>query len=174
MKKIILIIVFSASIISLNGIMANAQVLNVDARIGDMNDIDESKYLATGITVTRNSNGELISVTRADATRYLESPIIDTFLESDQKYLIKKGIINGEKVKMYQVDVEYYVPECLTAVFQVPGYDEECDWYHRAFVTMLGVDDEGERVDIFRGLNHVFVIKSSDEVTTHWTILTKD
>jgi hypothetical protein len=39
---------------------------------------------------------------------------------------------------------------------------------------MLGVNDEkGETHTIFRGLNHVFTVKSFDDVTTIWHIITK-
>ena len=88
---------------------------------------------------------------------------------------VKKGVVSQQTVSMYQVDVEYRTEECLEKVFDVPGYDNECDWYHRAFVTMLNVyDEDGESRELFRGLNHVFVVKSLDQITSFWTILVKD
>ena len=152
-----------------------AQSLYVDVTVGDMDKIGESKYKASGVSVLRNSDGELISVVRVDATRYLDDPIIDKFLKSDPNYLIKQGTINGERVSLHEVEVEYYNPECLDRIFEVPGLNDECNWYHRAFVTMLGINDEqGESYTIFRGLNHVYTIKSLDDVTTTWHIITRD
>ena len=152
-----------------------AQSLYVDVTIGDMDKIEESKYKASGVSVLRNSDGELISVVRVDATRYLNDPIVDKFLKSDPDYLIKQGTINGERVSLHEVEVNYYNPECLDRMFEVPGYNDECNWYHRAFVTMLGInDEEGESYTIFRGLNHVYTIKSLDDVKTTWHIITRN
>tara|TARA_B100000029_G_scaffold496555_1_gene563036 strand:- start:2480 stop:2974 length:495 start_codon:yes stop_codon:yes gene_type:complete len=152
-----------------------AQTLYIDAKVGDMDKIEESKYKATGVSIVRNENGELISTIRVDAARYLDDPIVDQFLESDPKYLIKKGVINNEKINLYEVKVEYYNPECLTVTFEVPGYIDPCNWYHRAFVTMLGLNDpDGEQHFAFKGLNHVYTLRSMDEVTTIWHILSKD
>ena len=174
-KTIVILFCFMITIIPTFVVIVNAQTLYVDARVGDMNDIRESKYLATAVTVTRNSNGELISVTRADATRYLDNSLVDRYLDSHPENMVKKGIIGGQTVSMYQIDIEYDTEECLEKVFDVPGYNDECNWYHRAFVTMLGVVDEnGERKDIFRGLNHVFVVQSLDQITSFWTVLVKD
>ena len=110
--------------------------------VGDMDKIEESKYIASGVSVLRNSDGELISVVRVDATRYLDDPIIDKFLKSDPDYLIKQGTINGERVSLHKVEVDYNNPDCLDRTFEVAGYNDECNWYHRAFVTMLGINDE--------------------------------
>ena len=152
-----------------------AQSLYVDVTVGDMDKIGESKYKASGVSVLRNSDGELISVVRVDATRYLNDPIVDKFLKSDPDYLIKQGTINGERVSLHEVEVNYYNPECLDKIFEVPGYNDECNWYHRAFVTMLGInDEEGESYTIFRGLNHVYTIKSLDDVKTTWHIITRN
>ena len=35
-------------------------------------------------------------------------------------------------------------------------------------------DEDGEARELFRGLNHVFVVKSLDQITSFWTILVKD
>ena len=48
----------------------------------------------------------------------------------------------------------------------------QCNWYHRAYVTSLGINnDKGERFEIFRGLNHSYTVKPSDSVTSFWTII---
>ena len=153
-----------------------AQTLQVDASISDMKDIEDSKYKATAISVVRNSNGELISVVRIDASRHIDDPIVDEFLNSDPKYLVKQGTVNEEKINMYNIIAEYSFPECISELFEVPGYSNSCNWYHRSFVTMLGVTDEDNGSDhtIFKGLNHAFTLRQLDEVTTFWTILTKD
>ena len=173
--KTILILFCFATVVPTVVVIANAQTLYVDARVGDMNDIRESKYLASAVTVTRNSDGELISVTRADATRYLDNAIIDRYLNEYPENFVKKGVVGQQTVLMYQVDVEFSTEECLEKVFDVPGYADECNWYHRAFVTMLNVyDEDGDTKQLFRGLNHAFVVKSLDQITSFWTILVKD
>ncbi len=174
-KTIVILFSFAITVIPTFVVIVNAQTLYVDARVGDINDIRESMYLASAVTVTRNSDGELISVTRADASRYLDNAIIDRYLNAYPENFVKEGVIGQKTVSMYQVAVEFIGEECLEEVFDVPGYANECDWYHRAFVTMLSVyDEDGESRELFRGLNHVFVVKSLDQITSFWTILVKD
>ncbi len=175
MKKIHILLLVMVLIVPICISQVYAQSLYVDVTVGDMDKIEESKYIASGVSVLRNSDGELISVVRVDATRYFDDPIVDKFLKSDPDYLIKQGTINGERISLHEVEVDYYNPECLDRIFEVPGYNDECNWYHRAFVTMLGINDEqGESYTIFRGLNHVYTVKSLDDVTTTWHIITKD
>ena len=174
MKKIHILLLLTILVIPICVSQVYAQTLYVDSRIGDMDKIDESKYRATGVSILRNSDGELISVVRVDATRYLDDPIVDRFLKSNPDFLIKQGTVNGERVSLHKVEVDYNNPECLTDVFQVPGYSNPCEYYHRAYVTMLGInDDRGESHTIFRGLNHVYTVKSLDDVTTIWHIITR-
>ena len=152
-----------------------AQTLYVDAEVGNMEKIKGSKYMASGVSILRNDNGDLVSVVRVDATRYLNHPIVEEFLKSDPKYLVKQGIIDNQRINLYKVEVDYYNPECLEKIFNVPGYNDPCNWYHRAYVTMLGINDpNGESYFGFRGLNHVYTIKSLDTVTTIWNILSKN
>jgi len=174
MKKIHILLLVMILIVPICISQVYAQTLYVDARVGDMDKIDESKYKVSGVSIVRNSNGELVSVIRFDAARYLNDPIIDVFLKSDPEYLIKQGTINDQKVTLHEVEVEYNNPECLTETFQVPGYSDPCEYYHRAFVTILGInDDKGESHTIFRGLNHAYTVKSLDDVTTIWHIITR-
>tara|TARA_B100001758_G_C18328774_1_gene567557 strand:- start:705 stop:1232 length:528 start_codon:yes stop_codon:yes gene_type:complete len=174
MKKIHIVLLVTVLIIPIFVSHVYAQTLYVDSRIGDMDKIDESKYRATGVSILRNSDGELISVARVDATRYLDDPIVDKFLKSNPDFLIKQGTVNGERVSLHEIEANYLYPECLEEVFDVIGYKNECAWYHRAYVTMLGVNDEkGESHTIFRGLNHVFTVKSLDNVKTIWHIISK-
>ena len=118
-------------------------------------------------------DGELISVTKTVATSYLEKDVTHNFV--DTLPIVKTGIVNGKNVEMREITVEYNYEKCLTQVFEVPGYDEECAWYHRAFITSLGVRDNlGERYEIFRGLHHSYIVKPSDSVITYWTIIRSD
>tara|TARA_Y100000590_G_scaffold185628_1_gene211557 strand:- start:15919 stop:16440 length:522 start_codon:yes stop_codon:yes gene_type:complete len=173
MKKILLLTILGLSIISIFTVSASAQSLYVDANIGDMKKIDDSKYKAQAYSVLRNSNGELISVVKTVATRYLDEPITDEFL--DTVPVMKKGIVGSKNVEMHQVAVEYNFEKCLTQVFEVPGYSEQCAWYHRAFSTMLAVTDEtGESYEIFRGLNNSYIVTPLDTVTSYWTIIRSD
>jgi hypothetical protein len=174
MKKIHVILLVMVLVIPICISQVYAQTLYVDSRVGDMDKIEESKYIATGVSVLRNSDGALISVVRIDATRYLDNPIVDVFLNSNPDFLIKQGTINDERVRLHEVEVSYNNPECLEKVFDVQGYNDACNWYHRAYVTMLGInDEEGESHTIFRGLNHVFTVKSLDDVTTTWHIISQ-
>ncbi len=174
MKKIHIIILVMALVIPISISQVYAQTLYTDVKIGDMDKIDKSKYIASGVSILRDSNGGLLSVIRVDATRYLDDPIVDKFLESNPDYLIKQGTVNGERVSLHKVEVEYDNIECLRDIFQVPGYSDPCEYYHRAYATILGInDDKGESYTIFRGLNHVYVVKPLDYVTTIWHIITK-
>ena len=174
MKKIHLLFLAMSLVVPICISQVYAQSLYVDVSVGDMDPIEESKYRATGISVLRNSDGGLISVVRVDATRYLNDPVVDRFLKSNPDYLVKQGTINGERVSLHKVEVDYNNPECLTNLYQIPGYSDPCEYYHRAFVTMLGInDEEGESHTIFRGLNHVYTVKSLDDVTTIWHIITQ-
>ena len=175
MKKMHIFLIIMVFFVPIFISQVYAQSLYLDVIIGDMDKIEESKYIASGVSVLRNSDGELISVVRVDAKRYLNDPIVDKFLKSDPDYLIKQGTIDGQRVSLHEVEIDYYNPECLDRVFDVPGYNDECNWYHRAFVTMLGINDEqGESYTIFRGLNHVYTVRSLDDITTTWHIITKD
>ena len=174
MKKIHLLFLVMILVVPICISQVYAQSLYVDVSVGDMDPIEESKYRATGISVLRNSDGGLISVVRVDATRYLNDPVVDRFLKSNPDYLVKQGTINGERVSLHKVEVDYNNPECLTNLYQIPGYSDPCEYYHRAFVTMLGInDEEGESHTIFRGLNHVYTVISLDDVTTIWHIITQ-
>ena len=172
MKKIHVVILVIVLIVPICISQVYAQTLYVDARIGDMDKIGESKYRASGVSVLRNSDGELISVIRVDATRYFNNPVVDRFLNSNPDFVIKQGTVNGEKVSLHEVEIDYFNPECLEKVFDVQGYNDECNWYHRATATILGITDGiGEKYELFRGLNHSYSVKPLDSVTSYWTII---
>ncbi len=97
----------------------------------------------------------------------------DQFL--DMYPIFKEGVLNGKNIEMRQISVEYSYQECIQEMYDVPGYSEQCNWYHRAHVTSLGITDNvGERFEIFRGLNHSYIVKPGDTVTSFWTIIRSD
>ena len=173
MKKIFLlmILVFGFTVVFMTS--ANAEVLNVEIdTAGGLKKIDDSKYKATAVSVLRNSDGELVSVIKTTATRYLDKSITDEFI--DTLPVMKKGTLNGKNLEMTQVSLDYDYTKCLTELYEVPGYTEQCNWYHRATVTILGVNSEGQTYELFRGLNHSYSVKPLDTVTSYWTIIRSD
>ncbi len=172
MKYPILIIV-SISLVSVFSVSAFGQSLYLNPDEDDLIKIKDSKYFASSINVLRNSNGELVSVVKTEASRYLPNPVTDQFI--DTLPIMKEGIINAKNIEMRQIEVNYNYEKCITEVYQVPGYSDQCNWYHRAYVTSLGINNEkGERFEIFRGLNHSYTVKPSDSVTSFWTIIRSD
>ena len=172
MKHLILIAI-AISLASVFSVNAFGQSLYVNPDEDNLIKIKDSKYFASSINVLRNSNGELISVVKTEASRYLPNPITDQFI--DTLPIMKEGIINTKNIEMRQVEVNYNYEKCITEMYQVPGYADQCNWYHRAYVTSLGINNEkGERFEIFRGLNHSYTVKPSDSVTSFWTIIRSD
>ena len=174
MKKISLLIILAFGLTVVFVTSANAEVLNVEMdTAGGLKKIDDSKYKATAISVLRNSDGELISVIKTTATRYLDKSVTDEFI--DTLPVIKKGILNGKNLEMTQVTLDYDYEKCLTEVYDVAGYSDQCNWYHRATATILGITDGiGEKYELFRGLNHSYSVKPLDSVTSYWTIIRSD
>ena len=173
MKKIVLLMIlaFGFSVVFVTS--ANAEVLNVEMdSAGGLKKIDDSKYKASAISVLRNSDGELVSVIKTTATRYLDKSITDDFI--DTLPVMKKGTLNGKNLEMTQVALDYDYTKCLTEMYEVPGYTEQCNWYHRATATILGVNSEGQSYELFRGLNHSYSVKPLDTVTSYWTIIRSD
>ncbi len=171
--KYLILIVISISLASVFSVNVFAQSLYVNPDEDNLIKIKDSKYFASSINVLRNSNGELISVVKTEASRYLPNPITDQFI--DTLPIMKEGIFNTKNIEMRQVEVNYNYEKCITEMYQVPGYADQCNWYHRAYVTSLGINnDKDERFEIFRGLNHSYTVKPSDSVTSFWTIIRSD
>ncbi len=171
--KYLILIVISISLASVFSVNAFAQSLYVNPDEDSLIKIKDSKYFASSINVLRNSNGELISVVKTEASKYLPNPITDQFINTLP--IMKEGIVNTKNIEMRQVEVNYNYEKCITEMYQVPGYSDQCNWYHRAYVTSLGINNEkGERFEIFRGLNHSYTVKPSDSVTSFWTIIRSD
>ena len=172
MKKLAILIICLA-VFSVFSVNAFAQSLYVDVSESKLIKIKDSKYIASSINVLRNSDGDLISVVKTDASRYLLDPKTDQFL--DMYPIFKEGILNGKNIEMRQISVEYNYQDCIQEMYDVPGYSEQCNWYHRAHVTSLGITDNvGEPFEIFRGLNHSYIVKPEDTVTSFWTIIRSD
>ena len=168
--RYLILFVISISLASIFSVNAFGQSLYVNPDEDNLIKIKDSKYFASSINVLRNSNGELISVVKTEASRYLPNPITDQFI--DTLPIMKEGIFNTKNIEMRQVEVNYNYEKCITEMYQVPGYADQCNWYHRAYVTSLGINnDKGERFEIFRGLNHSYTVKPSDSVTSFWTII---
>ena len=175
MKKKIYVILLTILLIPILVTNVFAETLYFEGKIADMEKIENSKYKASGVTTVRNADGELMSVGRVDATRYLNDPITDKFLNADPKNFVKKGTVGKSDVTLFKVPANQHNPQCAHESFETPGFANICDWYHRAFVTMLGFTDvDGEQEIILRGLNHGYVVKSEYDVTTIWHILVKD
>ena len=173
MKKIALLMIVAFGLTVVFVTSANAEVLNVEIdTAGGLKKIDDSKYKASAVSVLRNSDGQLVSVIKTTATRYLDKSITDEFI--DTLPVMKKGTLNGKNLEMTQVAIDYDYAKCLTELYDVPGYTEQCNWYHRATATILGVNSEGKTYEIFRGLNHSYSVKPLDSVTSFWTIIRSD
>ena len=173
MRKIALLTILAFGVTVVFVTSANAEVLNVEIdTAGGLKKIDDSKYKASAISVLRNSDGELVSVIKTTATRYLDKSVTDEFI--DTLPVMKKGTLNGKNLEMTQVALDYDYTKCLTEMYEVPGYTEQCNWYHRATATILGVNSEGQSYELFRGLNHSYSIKPLDTVTSYWTIIRSD
>ena len=175
MKKIYAII-FVVLIIPVLVSTVSAQTLQVDVDLDELKDIEESKYKASGITTIRNIEGELISVVRVDASRYLDDPIIDQYLvtENPSVSLVKKGMLGVDTISHYRVVVDYMNPVCSETLFEIPGFYNECDWYQAVFSTLFMIEHEGMEYQMFRGLNHNFIVKSGYDLTTYWDIFSRD
>ena len=173
MKKLSLLMILAFGFTVLFVTSANAEVLNVEIdTAGGLKKIDDSKYKASAVSVLRNSDGELVSVIKTTATRYLDKSITDEFI--DTLPVMKKGTLNGKNLEMTQVNLDYDYKKCLTEMYEVPGYTDQCNWYHRATVTILAINSEGQSYELFRGLNHSYSVKPLDTVTSYWTIIRSD
>ena len=175
MKKIYAII-FVVLIIPVLVSTVNAQILQVEVDLDELKDIEESKYKASGITTMRNAEGELISVVKVDASRYLDNPIIDQYLitENPSVSLVKKGMLGVDTISHYRVVVDYMNPVCSETLFEIPGFNDECDWYQAVFSTSFMIEHEGMEYQMFRGLNHNFIVKSGYDLTTYWDVFSRD
>ena len=101
--KYLLLIIISVSFASVFSVNAFGQSLYVNPDEDNLIKIKDSKYFASSINVLRNSNGDLISVVKTDASKYLPNPITDQFI--DTLPIVKEGIFNAKNIEMRQVEV---------------------------------------------------------------------
>ena len=116
--KYLILIVISISLASVFSVNVFAQSLYVNPDEDNLIKIKDSKYFASSINVLRNSNGELISVVKTDASKYLPNPVTDQFI--DTLPIMKEGIVNTKNIEMRQVEVNYNYEKCITEMYQVP------------------------------------------------------
>lgn len=119
----------------------------------ELQPIQGSKYFASALVELRDANGNLVSVTNAQASKYRPDPIVDEFLKQyDVKETIEK---DGKNYELRQVT--------LTEEHTEDGY---------GFQSKLFIQDENKnKILIFGGSNHAFLVKSGDISTIIWTIL---
>ena len=115
--------------------------------------IQGSKYVALALIELRDAHGNLVSVTNAHASKYLVDPIVDEFLDQyDVKEIVEK---DGKRYELRQI----------VAIEEHPK-----DNY--GFQSKLFVQDENKnRILIFTGSNHAFLVKTGDVSTIVWNIL---
>jgi hypothetical protein len=114
--------------------------------------IKDSKYIASALIELRDSNGNLVSTITSQASKYLPEPIVDEFL--DQYDVVKTVNVNGKSYELRQI--------VLTEKHEKDSY---------GFQSKLSVLDDNEKVTIFGGSNHAFLVKSGDVSTITWTVL---
>ena len=91
--------------------------------LDNLKNIENSKYLASSINVLRNSNGELVSVVKTEASKFLPYPITDQFL--DTLLIVKEGIISERNIQMRQIPVDYDYQNCISEMYDVTGYTQQ-------------------------------------------------
>ena len=119
----------------------------------ELQPIQGSKYFASAVIELRDVNGNLVSVTSAQASKYLVDSIVDEFLDQyDVKEIVEK---DGKRYELRQI--------VLTEEHPKDSY---------GFQSKLFVQDESKnRILIFTGSNHAFLVKTGDVSTIVWNIL---
>jgi len=115
--------------------------------------IEESNYVATALIELRDANGNLASITSVQASKYLVDPIVDEFLNQyEVKEIVEK---DGKMYELRQI--------ILTEEHPKNSY---------GFQSKLIVQDENKnKVLIFTGSNHAFLVNAGDKSTIIWSIL---
>ena len=119
----------------------------------ELKSIYDSKYIASAQIELRNVDGNLLSITNANAIIYLDDPIVDEFLDGYD--VIDIVDIDDIKYELRQI--------VLTESHSKKSY---------VFVSFLKLLVDGnETIEIFRALNHGFATNSGDVSTITWSIL---
>ena len=95
MKKIILVLIFAFGFGYVFVTSADAEILDIEVSTsGDLKKINDSKYKATAISVLRDSDGQLLSVIKTSATRYLDNQLLMNLLihcqSSKKEFLMER------------------------------------------------------------------------------------
>ena len=119
----------------------------------ELQPIQGSKYVASALIELRDANENLVSVTSAQASKYLVDSIVDEFLDQyDVKEIVEK---DGKRYELRQI--------VLTEEHTKDSY---------GFQSKLFVQDENKnKVLIFGGSDHAFLVKADDVSTIVWNIL---
>ena len=119
----------------------------------ELQPIQGSKYAASALIELRDTSGNLASVSSVQASKYLVDPIVDEFLDQyDVKEIIEK---DGKKYELRQI--------VLTEEHPKDSY---------GFQSKLFVQDENRnKILIFGGSNHAFLVKAGDVSTIVWNTL---
>ena len=139
---------------------AFAATLEGKATTEALEKIDKSKYLAQALTIHRNANGDIIGATQIDASRYLNHPMLDKYL--DFLPTVKTGIMNQKQVELKQLSWTTEFNDCFQKI--------TCQDYMYSFVTILGMSYEDKSYEVFRGLNHGHIVKVGDSATSYWSV----
>ena len=123
---------------------------------------------ASAYLIIRNSNDELVGISHVHANRYLDSNILQLFLDNYET--IEKVSIENQKYEMKKIEVLENTQE------------EHCSFertflpcYYYGFSSGLGItgtiDDEYFTKFGFKGLTHSYIVEVNDTVNINWNIL---
>jgi len=111
-----------------------------------------SEYLSHVQIIVRNTQGSLLSVTEADAIKFLPHLLTDEYLDSIP---VKETVsINGKLYEQREIKTFFTASE---------------DTFISS--TRLVSDKFGDSIVVFFTLNHAYTVEHGDNVTAFWTVL---
>ena len=111
-----------------------------------------SEYLSHVQIQVRNAQGSLVSVTEADAIKFLPHLLTDEYLDSIP---VKETVsINGKTYEKREIMTFFTASE---------------DTFISS--TRLASDKFGDAIVVFFTLNHAYTVERGDNVTAFWTVL---
>jgi len=111
-----------------------------------------SEYLAHVQIQVRNAQGSLVSITEADAIKFLPHPLTDEFLDLIP---VKETVsINGKTFEKREIKTAFTANE-------------------NTFIssTRLVSDKFRDPIVVFFTLNHAYTVERGDNITAYWTVL---
>jgi len=112
----------------------------------------DSEYLSHVQIIVRNTQGSLLSVTEADAIKFLPHLLTDEYLDSIP---VKETVsINGKLYEQREIKTFFTANE---------------DTFISS--TRLVSDKFGDSIVVFFTLNHAYTVERGDNVTAFWTVL---